>query len=125
MSVSDYYLNGTALDPTGFSYDESVEVIGGDERMLNGLLRRDVVARKLNVSLAWEFLPETSLGTYHAYSDLRALGTNAGTVTFLRPIGTSTGTEAFKVVCSPPNADVAFRSTGTVFWNPSMSLREA
>lgn len=124
MALYGWYLNGTKLDPAGLKYAESKEVIGGDERMLDGSLRRDVVARKLNVNLSWEMLPETSAGTYHAYSDLRSLGTT-GTVAFLRPIGTSSGTESFNVFCSYPSGDVSFRSEGTVFWDCDINLVEA
>lgn len=125
MALAEWYLNGTKLCPWNFTYSESMEVIGGEKRMLNGLARRDVTARKLNVSLSWEDLEETFSGTYHAYSDLRALGTNSGTMTFLRPVGTSTGTEAFKVFVSTPEGQVSFRDTGTVFWNCSCNLVEA
>lgn len=125
MAVSDWYLNGTKISPLNFTYSENYEVIGGETRMLNALARRDITARKLNVSLSWTDLPETHDGTYHCYSDLRALGTNAGTLTFLRPVGTSTGTEAFKVFVSTPEGQVSFRDTGTVFWNCSCNLVEA
>jgi hypothetical protein len=125
MALGDWYLNGTKLCPWGFSYKESIEVVGGDSRMLSGALRRDIVARKLNVSLSWENLEETHNGTYHAYNDLRALGTKSGTMTLVRPIGTSTGTEQFKVFCTVPSGDVAFRSAGTVFWNCDIGLAEA
>jgi len=125
MSLGDWYLNGTKLCPWNFTFAESYEVIGGDTRMLNGLARRDVTARKLNVALSWEDLPETHDGTYHCFNDLRALGTNAGTMTFLRPVGTSTGTESFNVFCSTPKGEVSFRDAGTVFWNCSVNLVEA
>ena len=125
MSLGDWYLNGTKLCPWDFSYSEGYEVIGEDARLLDGGLRRDVRARKLSVDLKWDFLPETFDGTYHCYNDLRALGTRSGTVVFLRPVGTSTGTESFNVYCSTPSSDLATRTDGTVFWNCSMNLRQA
>jgi len=125
MSLGDWYLHGTKLCPLNFSYAEESEVIGAEERLLGGGLRRDVRARKLGVSLSWEFLPETFDGTYHCYADLRALGTKSGTMAFIRPVGTSTGTESFKVFCSAPPGELAHRSAGTVFWNTEITLREA
>jgi len=124
MALGDWFLNGTKLDPNNLSFREGWEVVGGDERMLDGGLRRDVVARKYNLDLSWEYLPETSSGSYHAYTDLRAFGTS-GTFTFIRPTGTSTGTEQFKVFVSTPSGELGFRSTGTVFWNAKVNLREA
>ena len=126
MSLGDWYLNGTKLCPWNFSYSESKEVIGEDARLLDGSLRRDVVARKLAVDMSWEYLPETFDGTYHCYNDLRALGTKAATVTFLRPVGTSSGTESFTVLCDAPSGKLAHRADGTdVYWNVSFSVRES
>jgi hypothetical protein len=125
MALGDWYLNGTKLCPWSFAYSETSEVIGEDARLLSGNLRRDIVARKLAVDMSWEFLPETHDGTYHCYNDLRAFGTRAGTVTFIRPVGTSTGTEQFKVFCEPPSGEVAHRTDSTdVFWNCSFRVVE-
>ena len=125
MALYDWYLGGTALNPWNFSYSESQETFGEDARMLDGSLRRDIVARKLNVSMSWGYLPETFDGTYHCYNDLRALGSSTGTFTFLRPVGTSTGTEAFTVMCNTPSADLAHRADGSnIYWNVNFSVRE-
>jgi len=126
MSLGDYYLNGTRLIDWNFALGESAEVIGDDTRLLSGLLRRDVVARKKNWALSWECLTESFDGTYHSYSDLQALGTRSGTMAFIRPTGTSTGTTNTKVFCDPPSAELQVRKDGThVYWNVSMTLREA
>ena len=126
MSLGDWYLNGTKVCPWNFSYSERKEVIGEDARLLDGSLRRDIVARKLNVNLGWSYLPETFDGTYHCYNDLRALGTKSGTMSFIRPVGTSTGTESFNVFCSCPPGELAHRTDAVnVYWNVSINLRQA
>jgi hypothetical protein len=125
MSLGDWYLNGTKLCPWNFKWGESKEVIGEDTRLLDGSLRRDVVARKLSVDMSWEYLPETFDGTYHCYQDLRALGTKSGTVALIRPVGTSTGTESFNVFVSPPSGEVAVRvDSSDVYWNCSINVRQ-
>ena len=126
MSLGDWYLNGTKLCPWNFSWSESTEVIGEDARILDGSLRRDVTARKLNVDIAWEYLPETFDGTYHCFNDLRGLGTKSGTMALLRPVGTSTGTESFNVYADTPTGDLAFRADGSnVYWNCGLKVRQA
>ena len=123
--MNDWYLNGTKLCPYNFSYSEATEEFGGGARMLSGLMRRDIIARKLSVKMSWATLPETFDGTYHCYNDLRALGTSSGTFTFLRPVGTSTGTEAFSVFCNTPSGDLAHRSDGSnIYWNINFSVRQ-
>ena len=126
MALGDWYLNGTKLCPWNFDYSEAPEVIGEDTRNLAGVLHRDVTARKLAVDMSWEYLPETHDGTYHCYNDLRALGTRSGTVVFLRPVGTSTGTESFNVFVDAPPGRVAHRTdTVDVYWNCSLKVRQA
>lgn len=125
MSLGDWYLNGTKLSPLGFANAEAYRIAGGDVELLDGGLRRDIRARKLEVAMSWEYLPEHFDGTYHALTDLKSLGTSSGTMTFLRPTGTSTGTTSYRVFCDPPESELAHRSAGTVFWNVSMTVREA
>ena len=122
--MSDWYLNGTKLCPWNLSLSEGFRVKGGDAEMLDGSLRRDVVARKRVYKLKWEFLEESFNGTHHSYSDLQSLGTVSGTMTFIRPTGTS-GTAQYKVFCSTPDADFEFADTSNVYWNPSITLAEA
>ena len=118
MSLGDWYLNGTKLSPYNFSFAESFEVVGADERLLDGTLRRDIVARKRVVEMSWEFLPEIFDGTYHCYADLQALGTMAGTMVMIRPTGTSSGTTQCNVFADVPQGDLAHRSDGSkVYWN--------
>lgn len=125
MSLGDWYLNGTKLCPWNFSWSESKETVGNEARLLNGGLRRDIVARKLKVDMSWSMLPETFDGTYHCYEDLRALGTSSGTVALIRPIGTSSGTQSFGVFVEAPSGNVAHRSDGTdVYWDCSITVRE-
>jgi hypothetical protein len=122
----DWYLGGTKLCPYNFSFSEATEEIGGGERMLSGLMRRDIIAHKLSVKMSWATLPEAFDGTYHCYNDLRALGTKAGTMVFLRPVGTTTGTTSFNVFVSPPSGDVAIRLAGSnVWWDCSIQVVEA
>ncbi len=126
MSLGDYYLNGTKLIDWNMTLSEGVEVIGEDTRLLDGSLRRDVTARKKNWDLSWEYLTESFDGTYHSYSDLQALGTMSGTMAFIRPTGTTTGTTNTRVFCDPPTAELQVRKDGThVYWNVSMALKEA
>ncbi len=124
MALGEFYLNGTKLCPYNLSFDEAKEVFGEDVRLLSANLRRDVVARKGAFSLSWEMLPEQSDGTYHGYADLQSLGTNAGTMTFIRPVGTGTGTAQYKVFCDTPEASLNIRTAGTVFYDVSLTLRE-
>ncbi len=124
MSLGEFYLNGTKLSPYNMSFEESREKFGDDVRLLSAGLRRDVVARKGAFSLSWELLPEQFDGTYHGYADLQALGTNAGTMTFIRPVGTGTGTAQYKVFCEDPEASLNVRTAGTIFYDVSLSLRE-
>lgn len=125
MSLGDWYLNGTKLCPWSFSYDETYTTIGEDKVLLSGNYRRDVTARKMNVNMGWNLLPETFDGTYHCFSDLKALGTK-GTMTFIRPTGTnSTGTTSYTVMCSMPVGNLAHRTDGVdVYWNVSFSVRQ-
>jgi hypothetical protein len=126
MALGDWYLNGTKLCPWNFAYRESYDIVGEDVRVLSGLMRRDIVARKLMVEMSWGFLPETFDGTYHCYNDLRALGTNTGTMKLIRPIGTSTGTEQFFVFCDVPEGEVAHRTDSVdVYWNCGFRVIEA
>ncbi len=124
MALGDFYLHGTMLSPYNLSFEESSEVFGEDVRLLSASLRRDIVARKHAFSLSWELLPEHDVGTYHALSDLQSLGTNAGTMTFIRPVGTGTGTAQYKVFCDTPEASLNVRTAGTVFYDVSLTLRE-
>ena len=125
MSLSEYYLNGTKLCPWNFSLSESQELIGADERILDGTLRRDVVARKRAWAMSWDTLHEVFDGTYHGYNDLRALGTASGTMTFIRAAGTSTGTEQYTVMVEPPTGDLALRSDGVqCYWNVGLGVRQ-
>ena len=125
MALGSWYLNGTKLCPFNFSFSEATEEFGGQERMLSGLMRRDVVARKLSVKMSWATLPETFDGTYHCYNDLRALGTKVGTMVLLRPVGTGTGTTSFNVFCAPPSGEVAIRQDGSnVWWDASIQVVE-
>ncbi len=125
MTLGDWYLNGTKLCPWNFELSESYEVVGEEERILSGLLRRDIVARKKNFELAWETLPETFDGTYHCYADLEALGTKSGTMAFIRPTGTGTGTTSQNVYCSVPEGELAHRAATDVYWNVGITLRQA
>lgn len=126
MSLGDWYLNGTKLCPWSFSYDEDYRVTGDDKVLLSGGLRRDIVSRKLVVNMGWNFLPETFDGTYHCYSDLKALGTKSGTVAFIRPNGTGTGTTSHNVFCSVPKGNLAHRTDSVdVYWNVTFQVREA
>lgn len=125
MSLGDWYLNGTKLCPWNFKYAETQEVIGEDARLLDGSLRRDIAARKLTVDMSWEYLPEEFDGTYHAYKDLRAFGTSSGSYTYIRPVGTGTGTEQYSVLCSVPTGELALRADGTnVYWNVGFNVRQ-
>lgn len=124
MSLGDWYLNGTKICPWSLSFDEDYRIVGDDKELLSGALRRDVAARKLVWSLGWNFLPEHFDGTYHCFQDLKALGTK-GTMTFIRPTGTSTGTTQHTVLTSMPKGNLAHRTDGVdVYWNVSLVVRE-
>jgi hypothetical protein len=125
MALGDYYLAGTRLDNANRSFSESQAEYGAKERMLDGSLRADIAARKWTFAMNWEWLPETSAGTYHAWTDLRALGTAGGTYTFIRPTGTGTGTAQYTVMLEPPSADQQFRLDGTdCYWNVNLTMME-
>jgi hypothetical protein len=124
MSLGDWYLNGTKLCPWSFSYDEGYRIVGDEKQLLDGTLRRDIVARKLVVNMGWNFLPEQFDGTYHCFADLKALGTK-GTMTFIRPTGTGTGTTQYTVLTSMPQGNLAHRTDAVdAYWNVTFTVRQ-
>ena len=123
MALGDYWLNGTRLDNNNRSYSQIYEEYGAKERMLDGSLRADIAARKWSFDFAWDYLPDSSAGTYHSYSSLRTIAFLGGTYTFILPVGTGTGTAQYTVMLDPPTADMQLRLEGTnVYWNVGLKL---
>lgn len=121
-----FALNGTSLCPWNYTFSEEHVPTHDDLRGLDGNMYRDVAARRYVFELEWEYLPESFDGTYHAYQDLRNLGTMSGTMNFTRPIGTSSSDTTFRVFADPPDSEMMHRAQGSnIYWNVSMTLRES